>query len=122
MAENNDHIQGLHKHLTRLEDSFKEVKAEQFEISKNINHVNHRVDLIEVQIDAAQKREALVIGTINEKLEANTSLIKQLFTKFDDHATTEHEDRKRVLFWLMTTVVSVVGTVGMIVFGRVFGA
>lgn len=117
-----DPITGLHRRFDKLESNFEEVKAEQHDISKKVDRVDHRVDLLEVQIAAAEKRETMVVQTINEKLEHNTGLIQRLFEKYEQHTESEANDRKKLLFWLVSCVVSVVGTASVILFSRVFGA
>lgn len=121
MSDEQTDYSGLHRRFDKLEANFDEVKKEQHQMASDLSTVNHRIDLIEVQIDAAQRRETLVIGSLNEKLEANANLIKRLFDKFDAHIEGEVDDRKKLLFWLVSCVVSVLGTAAVIVFTRLFG-
>lgn len=117
-----DDYSGLHRRFDKLEANFEEVKAEQHAMAKGLNTLDHRIDLMEVQVEAAQKREAMVVESINEKLTKNTMLIEKLFKKYDEHTESEANDRKKLLFWLVSTVASVVGTASVILFSRVFGS
>lgn len=116
-----DPIAGLHRRFDKLESNFEDVQKEQHRMAINLVSVDKRMDLVEVQIQAAQQRETLVVGAINEKLESNLSLVRKLFEKFDAHTATEVEDRKKVLFWLLTTVASVVSSLGFIIFNKLLG-
>jgi len=49
-----DPIAGLHRRFDKLEDHFKIVETEQKVMAKNMLEVNHRVDMVEVQIQRSQ--------------------------------------------------------------------
>jgi chemotaxis protein histidine kinase CheA len=133
-----DPISGLHRRFDTLESNFDKVRKEQHEMSKSLVNVNHRIDLVEMQIESAHKREALIVGSINEKLEANSNLVKKLFDKFDRHDAQEAAERKeriekeseakelvaseskKLMWWIVTTCVSVLVGIGMVMFNKVF--
>lgn len=134
-----DPITGLHRRFDRLESNFERVQKEQHGMSKCLLEVNHRIDLVEVQIEAAHKRELMIVGSINEKLAENSNLTKKIFDKFDkrdeleakerkDRAQKEIDDRdkvaaesKKLTWWLISTCVTVLISIGMLMFNRVFG-
>jgi len=117
-----DPIAGLHKRFDKFEDHFKIIEKEQHIMAGNLVKVTGRLDVMDVVIAAAQTREGLVVGIINDKLDINTALTKKLFDRFDKHTDDENADRKNTLFWLMTTVVTVaLGVIGVIL-TKVFGA
>lgn len=111
----------LHRRFDKLEANFIEVREEQHDIAKNVEKVNHRVDLVELLVGASQQREELVVQSINTKLDSNSNMIKKLFDKFDTRMEKEVEDKKTLLFWLASCVVSVVGAASYVVFTKLFG-
>ena len=131
--------QGLHRRFDQLETSFKEVRDEQHLMARSLDGVNHRIDMIELTVDAAQKRETMVVNSINEKLTENSNLTKKLFDKFDRHDAQEAKDRqeraqkeldqrdkaaaesKKLTWWLISTCVTVLTSIGMLMFSKVFG-
>jgi chromosome segregation ATPase len=122
MTNENDQIARMHERFDTLDESFRTVQAEQHVIAKKVDKVDHRVDLLEVQIEAAQKRERLVVESITDKLSTNSNLIKDLTAAFRNHTKDESDDRKKILFWLTTTVLSVGASAGFLLFNKVFGA
>ena len=129
MTVTDDPVAGLHRRFDTLESNFQEVRKEQHQMATGLVTVDRRIDIMEVQIEAAQQREKLVVGGINMKLDANTSLIQKSFdlldkhsSRFDAHTEAENRDRKKLLFWLITTVGSVMLGVAGVVITRVFGA
>lgn len=111
----------LHRRFDKLEANFEESKAEQHEMAKNLEKVNHRVDMVELVVNAAQQREELVVQSVSDKLDLNSSMIKKLFDKFDQHDRDDASDRKKLLFWLVSCVVSVMGAAASIIFVKLFG-
>jgi hypothetical protein len=114
------------------------VRNEQHSMAQSLIEVNHRIDLVEVQIEASHKREAMIVGSINEKLAESSNLTKKLFDKFDKHDDLEVKERKeraeaeiaarekataenkKTMWWLVSTCVSVLIGIGMVMFAEVF--
>jgi chromosome segregation ATPase len=138
MIVSDDPITGLHRRFDKLESNFESIQREQHEISQSLVEVNHRIDLVEVQMESAHKREAMIVGSINDNLDRHSALVKKLFDKFDRHDEMETKERKerasaeiaerdrasaeskKTMMWLVTTCVSVLISIGMLMFTRVF--
>lgn len=148
-----DDIKGLSDQFGNLEKSFVEfrteqhamtkslvgVRAEQHEMAKSLVGVGHRIDIMEVQVQAAQARETLVVKAVNDKLDNSNAMIKKLFDKFDDRDKQEKEDRKernekeleerdKVVAdnkqqknWIIVTCVSALISIGLLWIGKWIG-
>lgn len=132
-----DDIKGLHDRFDNLEKNFDEVRIEQHEMSKSILGVSHRIDIMEVQVEAAQKRETMVVNAVNEKLDNSTSLIKKLFDKFDEHDKMEKTERvvrndkeikdrdnvisenRKLKLWVISTCVTAIMSIGLLWINKV---
>jgi hypothetical protein len=113
-------VTGLHRRFDKLESNFSGVQAEQHKMALSLVTLDKRIDLVELQITAAQQRETLVMNALNQRLEQNSAMIKRLFEKFETAADKAGEDRRKIMFWLLTTAVSVLSSIGFIMFNKVF--
>jgi hypothetical protein len=117
-----DDIAGLHRRFDKLEHNFTDVQTEQHKMALNLMAVDKRIDLVEMQINSAQQRETLILDSFNKRMESNSNMIKRLFDKFEIAADKSVEDRKKIMFWLLTTALSVLTSIGFIMFQKVFSA
>jgi len=122
-----DSIYSLHRRFDKMETGFKDLRDEQHRMAINILAVDKRIDLVEVQIESAKAREELLYKTITDRLDSGSQVMKKLFDKFDKHTYEEteerrrgQEDQKKMLWWIIGTAVSVLTSIGIVMFGRVF--
>lgn len=121
MTSEETQTSGFHRRFDEMRRMMAEIQTEQHGIVASIQDVNHRVDLTELQLKASQEREAIVTGHLFEKLGEYGQSMDRLTAGFAAHTAQEDADRKKILFWLATTVVSVAGSAGLLLFNKVFG-
>lgn len=120
-------VVGLHRRFDAVEHDVKALAAQSQVASERMIRMEGRIDLAESKAAAAVEKEALTHATVKEALAMTNGMVKKLFDKFDQHTTEESRERiqvmkdsKRMMFWLVTTCVSVLTGIGMIMFTRVF--
>ena len=76
-----------------------------------VKELEHRVTLLEVRSTESEKREAVVIDGLLDKVNANNAMVKKLFDKFDAHISDESNSQRQLVQWMRGLIVSVI-TVG----------
>jgi hypothetical protein len=118
----NEPLAGLHRRFDKLESNFSHVRNEQHAMALSLLAVDKRIDLVELQMNANQQREVLILDSFNKRMDDSSNMLKRLFDKFDLAAERAVEDRKKMMIWVITTALSVLSSIGIIMFNKVFGA
>jgi 2,3-bisphosphoglycerate-independent phosphoglycerate mutase len=120
-------VAGIHKRLDTIDAHVMGVRDAQHKAALNLMAVDKRIDLVEVHIEATKQREELLYKNLTDRLDNGSSVFKKLFDKFDQHTKDEEnerrksqEEQKKILWWVIGTAASVLSSIGMVLFTRVF--
>lgn len=122
-----DMVVGLHRRFDNVEFDVKKLTEHSQVVSERMVRMEGRIDMAEAKADALAERETLIHENVKEALASTNGIVKKLFDKFDQHTADEARERiqvmkesKKMMFWLVTTCVSVLTGIGMVMFTRVF--
>lgn len=128
-ASTHSMVVGLHRRFSELEEHVKSLMADTRQASERMIRLEGRLDVAEAKAQAAEQREQITYMHVNDSLTATNDLVKKLFDKFDAnkkeneaHRVEALKDQRRVLIWVIVTCSSVLISIGMLMFSKVFGA
>jgi len=110
----------LDQRLDGIQASITRVETRQTTAHNDAMDLRHRVDMLEKDMRHSDDTNAMSYKILAESMDRNHKLTARLFERFDTHCATEDSDRKRLLFWLITSGVGLVGGVILMLFNKVF--
>lgn len=127
-------VVGLHRRFNDVERDLHTLAQDSKSVTERMIRMEGRIDIAEVKAHAAAEREAATYQHVQTALEATNHLVRKLFDKFDTHTVEEAADRKelfderqevlkeqkRVLWWVITTCLSMLSAIAMWALTEVF--
>lgn len=127
-------VVGLHRRFSDVERDLHTLALDSKATTERMIRMEGRIDVAEVKAEAAAERETATYQNVQNALEATNHLVRKLFDKFDRHTMEEASDRKelfeerqevlkeqkRVLWWVITTCLSMLSAIAMYALTEVF--
>lgn len=83
-------------------------------IDRTTQNLNDRVLVLETRLSHLDERLRQIVHTV----EASKVGIQKVFELLNAHTLAENKDRVRLLFWIITTLLSVLGFAGALLLQR----